>query len=202
MARRRRGLGAGRGRSLGARGRERGVPLAVCVFVGSRSEPRPSGSTPLGVPAPAPSLQAQAAPSGPRQRAPPVVCSRGLGWRGAAASLIPTPARSPDSWTRRPAAFPGYIQTGLQRGPADRAAGAVCDKGEAEGNSAGVGSPDSGFLQAALGPGGAHSEADSSRLRGTRSQRSSATTAGAGTEACICSPARAARRHFPLPPGV
>lgn len=172
----------------------------MCV-VGSLSWRRPSGSAPLGVPAPAPALPAQAAPPalGPRQRAPPAVRSRGTGtgWVERSGRLLGShAARSPDCWTRRVRRFPG-LQTGFQRGPADRAAGAVCGRGEAEGSAAGAGSPDPGFLQAALGPSqGALRDGRVSARAACEGRGVNAPAPRRGDRSCTCSRARAARRPF------
>lgn len=76
---------------------------------------------------------------------PPAACSsgrllQGVGVEGSG-RLTGSHARAqPRFLDDKGCSFPG-LHTGFQWGPADHTAGAVCDKGEAEGSSAGVGEP-------------------------------------------------------------
>lgn len=80
----------------------------------------------------------------PRPRSP-AACSygrllQGVGVEGSGRLPGSHAGARPRFLDEKDRSFPG-LQAGSQRGPVDHAAAAVCDEGQAEGSSAGVGEP-------------------------------------------------------------
>lgn len=136
------------------------------------------GRCPTAFPAPAPSLPTPAAPSAPvsellQSSAPGV---------SAAGSPVSTSACSPDSWTRRVAAFQGcrLSSDGVRR---ITLLGPSATREKPRGAQPGSGSPNAWFLSAARGR--VHSELDTSwPAQFVRDTKSMFQRPRAGTEAC------------------